>query len=77
MTKVNKNLDTTEDFTKPTFKDVMHIIISILGITIATIETLDIRNILQINHTRIAIYNIMHCLIIIVITYFAFSNKHK
>ncbi len=77
MTKVNKKLEVAENLRKPTFKDIMHIIISILGITIATIETIDIRHILQINHTRIAVYNIMHCLIIILITYFAFSNKHK
>ncbi len=75
MLKIEKNVDTVSK--NITVKDVVNIVISLIGIFLAIIEIVEIWHFFEIQQYRFVFYNTSICIIIILINVFSFMNKHK
>ncbi len=71
MIRADKNSNQINNFRKLNMRDIFNIIVSVIGIAIATIQMFETRQF------KVIIYNISICVIIVLVNIFAFTNKHR
>ena len=74
MEKTNSSFSKTKLIT---YKDILNIIISFIGIAIASIEIIEIRANLKIQDYRFVIYNVIICLVIISINIYGIISRRR